>query len=99
MPPSGRWLICVRALAGDVSGATHPSQARQVGRRGLAALGRLHAIGKLAVYEAPYDEAPGAADKWKRYRAEQADLLAAGRRGDAVLHHLKFVGVPDVASP
>jgi pimeloyl-ACP methyl ester carboxylesterase len=52
-------------------------------------------IGKLAVYEAPYDEAAGAADKWKTYRAEQADLLAGGRRGDAVLHHLKFVGVPD----
>jgi pimeloyl-ACP methyl ester carboxylesterase len=50
---------------------------------------------KLAVYEAPYDEAAGAADKWKSYRAEQADLLAGGRRGDAVLHHMKFVGVPD----
>jgi pimeloyl-ACP methyl ester carboxylesterase len=54
-------------------------------------------ISKLAVYEAPYDEAAGAADKWKSYRAEQADLLAAGRRGDAVLHHMKFVGVPDAA--
>jgi pimeloyl-ACP methyl ester carboxylesterase len=52
-------------------------------------------IRKLAVYEAPYDEAEGVAAKWKRYKAEQADLLAAGRRGDAVLHHLKFVGIPD----
>ncbi len=52
-------------------------------------------IAKLAVYEAPYDGAVGAAGKWKSYRSEQADLLAEGRRGDAVLHHMKFVGVPD----
>jgi pimeloyl-ACP methyl ester carboxylesterase len=52
-------------------------------------------VSKLAVYEAPYDEAAGAADKWKSYRAEQSDLLTAGRRGDAVVHHMKFVGIPD----
>jgi hypothetical protein len=49
----------------------------------------------LAVYEAPYDEAAGADGKWKRYKAEQTELLAVGRRGDAVLHHMKFVGIPD----
>lgn len=52
---------------------------------------------KLAIYEAPYDEAEGAARAWKSYKAEQADLLAAGRRSDAVLHHMKFVGVPGAA--
>jgi len=52
-------------------------------------------VTKLAIYEAPYDEAPDAAGKWKTYKAEQAELLAAGRRGDAVLHHMKFAGVPD----
>ena len=54
-------------------------------------------ITKLALYEAPYDESAGAAGKWKVYRAEQADLLAAGRLDDAVLHHMKFVGMPDAA--
>ena len=54
-------------------------------------------VGKLAIYEAPYDEAGGAADKWRRYRAEQAELLAAGRGAEAVEHHLKFVGVPQPA--
>jgi pimeloyl-ACP methyl ester carboxylesterase len=54
-------------------------------------------IRKLAIYEAPYDEAPGAADAWKTYRKEQADLLAAGRPADAVVHHLRFVGMPDAA--
>ena len=52
-------------------------------------------ITSLALYEAPYDDAAGVADKWKSYRAEQAELLAEGRRADAVLHHLKYVGVPD----
>jgi pimeloyl-ACP methyl ester carboxylesterase len=54
-------------------------------------------VRKLAVYEAPYDEAAGAADKWKRYQAEQAELLVAGHSRDAVLHHMKFAGVPDAA--
>ena len=52
-------------------------------------------VAKLAIYEAPYDEAEGAAGKWRRYRAEQGELLAAGRGAEAVEHHLKFVGVPD----
>jgi pimeloyl-ACP methyl ester carboxylesterase len=54
-------------------------------------------VDKLALYEAPYDESAGAADKWRTYRAEQAGLLDAGRRGEAVLHHMKFVGIPDAA--
>jgi pimeloyl-ACP methyl ester carboxylesterase len=52
---------------------------------------------KLALYEAPYDQSAGAGGKWKAYRTEQADLLAAGKRGEAVLHHMKFVGIPDAA--
>lgn len=54
-------------------------------------------VERLALYEAPYDGSAGAADRWKAYRAEQADLLAEGRRGEAVLHHMKFVGMPDAA--
>ena len=51
-------------------------------------------VKKLAIYEAPYDEADGTAEKWRAYRSEQAKLLAAGRKGEAVLHHLRYVGVP-----
>lgn len=54
-------------------------------------------IKKAAVYEAPYDEAEGAAGKWKTYRATLDSLLAADRRGDAIEYHMKFVGVPEVA--
>lgn len=54
-------------------------------------------VSKLAIYEAPYDEAAGVTEKWRAYRAEQAKLLADGRNGEAVLHHLKYVGVPQPA--
>lgn len=59
-----------------------------------AALG--NKVSKLAVYEAPYDEAHGAAEYWMYHTRLQQDI-SADRRGDAVEHHLKFVGVPDVA--
>jgi pimeloyl-ACP methyl ester carboxylesterase len=52
-------------------------------------------IKKLALFEAPYDESEGAADKWKRFRIELGERLAADRRGDAVALFLKLVGVPD----
>ncbi len=86
----------IEALIDAAGGSAHLvgfSSGAALALEAASALGRK--VGKLAIYEAPYDEAPGAADAWKRYAAEQADLLAAGRRGDAVLHHMKFVGVPD----
>jgi pimeloyl-ACP methyl ester carboxylesterase len=54
-------------------------------------------VKKLAMYEAPYDEAEGAAEKWKEYSSKLHQLLAEDRRGDAVEFHMKFVGAPDVA--
>jgi pimeloyl-ACP methyl ester carboxylesterase len=51
-------------------------------------------VKKLAIYEAPYDEATGVAEKWKDFRLKLNQLLAEGRRGDAVQLHLKTVGVP-----
>lgn len=54
-------------------------------------------ISKLVLYEPPYDESEGAAAKWNLYAAEQLDLLAAGRHGEAVVHHLRFAGVPEPA--
>ena len=75
-------------LAGFSSGAALSLEA-------AAALGGK--VRKLAIYEAPYDEANGVAEKWRAYRAEQAKLLADGRNGEAVLHHLTYVGVPQPA--
>jgi pimeloyl-ACP methyl ester carboxylesterase len=52
-------------------------------------------VKKLAIYEAPYSEADGAAREWKAFRAKLAGLLAADRRADAVESFMKFVGAPD----
>jgi pimeloyl-ACP methyl ester carboxylesterase len=54
-------------------------------------------VKKLAIYEAPYDEADSAAEKWKVYSSKINQLLTEGRRGDAVEYHLRFVGVPGAA--
>ena len=88
----------LEALVDAAGGAAHVvgfSSGAALALEAASALGPK--VRKLAVYEAPYDEAEGAAAAWKTYRDEQAALLAAGRREDAVLHHLRFVGVPDAA--
>ncbi|HEY0628873.1 MAG TPA: alpha/beta hydrolase [Sphingomicrobium sp.] len=88
----------IEALIDEAGGSAHVagfSSGAALALEAAAALGGK--VRKLAIYEPPYDEAEGAADKWKRYRAEQAELLAAGRRAEAVEHHLKFVGVPQPA--
>jgi pimeloyl-ACP methyl ester carboxylesterase len=49
---------------------------------------------KLAMYEPPYSSMQGAAQAWKDYRKQLAELLADGRRGDAVVLFMQFVGTP-----
>lgn len=60
-----------------------------------AALGE--PIKKLAIYEAPYDEAEGVGEQWRRYSSELNQLLVSGRNGDAVELHMKIVGLSDEA--
>lgn len=52
-------------------------------------------VRKLALYEAPYNEADGAAAEWKAFRSQLDGLLAADRRADAIALFMKFVGAPD----
>ena len=54
-------------------------------------------VSKLALYEAPYSEAGGAAEEWKAFRTKLDGLLAADRRADAVTSFMKFVGAPEDA--
>ncbi|QJR13453.1 alpha/beta fold hydrolase [Usitatibacter palustris] len=54
-------------------------------------------VKKLALYEAPYSEAEGAAREWREFRSRFDALLAADRRADAVTAFMKFVGAPDEA--
>lgn len=52
-------------------------------------------IKKLAMYEAPYKSDDEARQVWKEYRKELKELLAAGRKGDAVALFLRLVGMPN----
>ena len=51
-------------------------------------------IEKLAIYEAPYSEADGAAKEWREFRSKLDHLLAADRRADAITSFMAFVGAP-----
>ncbi|MEP7294482.1 MAG: alpha/beta fold hydrolase [Chloroflexota bacterium] len=52
-------------------------------------------VKKLAMYEAPYNSEASARQAWVKYRKELAELLAAGRRGDAMLLFMMLVGMPE----
>lgn len=52
-------------------------------------------IRKLALYEPPYNSDKASRPAWMEYRKKLAALLAANRRGDAVVLFMQFVGTPD----
>jgi pimeloyl-ACP methyl ester carboxylesterase len=51
-------------------------------------------VKKLAMYEAPYNDDDDARQAWKEYRKQLKELLAAGRRGDAVGLFMMLLGMP-----
>jgi pimeloyl-ACP methyl ester carboxylesterase len=51
-------------------------------------------IKKLAMYEAPYNDDQAARQAWKEFRKQLKQVLAEGRRGDAVGLFLMLLGMP-----
>jgi pimeloyl-ACP methyl ester carboxylesterase len=51
-------------------------------------------VKKLAMYEAPYNDDEAARQAWKAYRKRLTDLLAQGRRDDALALFMMLVGMP-----
>ena len=51
-------------------------------------------VGKLAIYEAPYNDDPDAQKVWREYIKNLTEALAADRRGDAVALFMALVGLP-----
>ncbi len=49
---------------------------------------------RLAMYEAPYDDDPGAGPAWHQYLADMTAALDQGRPGDAAALFMAFVGTP-----
>lgn len=46
----------------------------------------------IALYEPPYNSDPGAVEAWKAYTRELGELLAAGRKADAVALFMRLTG-------
>ncbi|GAC1353928.1 MAG: alpha/beta hydrolase [Ktedonobacteraceae bacterium] len=51
-------------------------------------------VKKLAMYEAPYNSDEAARLAWKAYRKQLVEVLAQGRRGDALALFMLLVGMP-----
>ena len=51
-------------------------------------------VSKIAIYEAPYNDDPGAQEPWRQYLRQLRQTLAEGRRGDAVALFMRFTGTP-----
>jgi pimeloyl-ACP methyl ester carboxylesterase len=51
-------------------------------------------VRKLALYEAPYNDAPEARTAWSEYIKNLTEALASDRRGDAVALFMACVGMP-----
>jgi pimeloyl-ACP methyl ester carboxylesterase len=86
----------IEALVDHAGGSAYvygKSSGASLALRATAALG--DKVKKLAIYEAPYSEAEGAAKDWKELSAKLDALLAADRRADAVAMFLKFSGAPE----
>jgi len=53
-----------------------------------------HKVKKLALYEAPYDSDDARQQAFRTYRKQLVEVLAEGRRGDALGLFMMFVGMP-----
>jgi pimeloyl-ACP methyl ester carboxylesterase len=51
-------------------------------------------VKKLAMYEVPYNDDEAARRAWKEYRKQLAEVLAQGRRGDALALFMMLTGMP-----
>ena len=51
-------------------------------------------VSKIALYEAPYNNDPGAQESWSQYLRHLREALDEGRRGDAVALFMRFTGMP-----
>lgn len=88
----------IEALIDSVGGSAlvyGKSSGAALALQAASSLGRK--VDKLALYEAPYSDADGAAKAWREFRARLTVELAAGRKAEAVAMFLQFVGMPPQA--
>ena len=85
----------LEALIQSAGGSAFLCGVSSGGALALEAASRLgDQVKKLAIYEAPYNNDEAARQEWRDYRKQLADLLSAGRGGDAAALFMTFVGTP-----
>lgn len=93
----GREVEDIDALIAATGGRAHLYGVSSGGALALEAAAAGTRIGKVAVYEVPYNVAPDWPAVWKSYTGELDRALAAGDRGAALAAFLRVTGTPDEA--
>ena len=85
----------IEALIDEAGGSAFVFGTSSGGALALEAAFKLDGkIKKLAMYEPPYNADVKVQQMWKEYRKQLAELLSAGRRGDAAELFMASVGTP-----
>ena len=85
----------IAAMIAAAGGSAHLYGLSSGGALVLEAAAAGVAADRIAVYEVPYNVAPDAEERHRRYVDGLAEHLADGRRGDAFAHFMRTVGSPD----
>ena len=85
----------IAALVGEAGGRAHVYGVSSGGMFALEAVLAGLAIGRVAVYDVPYDTSGEAPQRFDEYRQQLDAALSEGRRGDAVELFTRLAGSPD----
>jgi pimeloyl-ACP methyl ester carboxylesterase len=85
----------IDALIGHAGGSAFLYGHSSGGTLAMQAAVRLGgSVSKIALYEPPHNDDPDAQEPWSAYLSELQQLLADGRRGEAVALFMRLVGTP-----
>src|SRR4051812_437855 len=87
----------IDALIAATGGTAHLYGVSSGGALALEAAAARSAVGKVAVYEVPYNLAADWPAAWQSYRDQLDRSLAAGDRGAALAAFMRVTGTPDDA--
>ncbi len=85
----------IEALLAEASGWAHLVGVSTGGALALEAAAAGIASDKLAVYDVPYNMADDWPQRWREYTEELGQVLAEGRRGDALALFMRLAGSSD----
>jgi hypothetical protein len=85
----------IEALIAEAGGSAHLLGVSTGGALALEAMAAGIASDKFAVYDVPYNMAYDWPQRWQKYTEELGQVLAEGRRGDALALFMRFAGASE----